>query len=33
MEQIDYSKIVSYEREDDLDVKAELACVAGVCET
>lgn len=30
--QIDYSKLVSYEREDELDVKTELACVSGTCE-
>jgi ribonucleoside-triphosphate reductase (thioredoxin) len=29
---IDYSKIISYEKTDELDVKKELACVAGVCE-
>jgi len=32
LEHVDYSKIVSYEREDELDVKAELACVSGTCE-
>ena len=32
LENVDYSKIVSYEREDELDVKAELACVSGTCE-
>ncbi|MDE1874716.1 MAG: ribonucleoside-triphosphate reductase [Patescibacteria group bacterium] len=32
LEHIDYSKIISYERTDELDVKKELACVAGVCE-
>jgi ribonucleoside-triphosphate reductase len=29
---IDYSKIVTYEQVDDLDLKKELACSAGVCE-
>lgn len=29
---LDYSKIVTYEKEDESDVKRELACVAGVCE-
>lgn len=29
---IDYSKIISYEKQNDLDLKKELACVAGVCE-
>lgn len=29
---IDYSKIITYEKSDELDVKKELACVAGVCE-
>lgn len=29
---IDYSKIISYERQDETEVKKELACVAGVCE-
>ncbi|MDE2188356.1 MAG: ribonucleoside-triphosphate reductase, partial [Patescibacteria group bacterium] len=32
LEHIDYSKIISYEKSDELDVKKELACVAGVCE-
>ncbi len=32
LEHVDYSKIVSYEREDELEARAELACVAGVCE-
>lgn len=31
-EHIDYSKIITYEKTDELDVKKELACVAGVCE-
>ncbi|MBI5133992.1 MAG: ribonucleoside-triphosphate reductase [Candidatus Taylorbacteria bacterium] len=29
---IDYSKIITYERTNELDVKKELACVSGVCE-
>jgi ribonucleoside-diphosphate reductase alpha chain len=29
---IDYSKIITYEKTDELDVKRELACSAGVCE-
>lgn len=29
---IDYSKIITYEKTDELDVKKELACAAGVCE-
>ncbi|HEU5114810.1 MAG TPA: ATP cone domain-containing protein [Candidatus Paceibacterota bacterium] len=29
---IDYSKIIAYEKTDEIDVKKELACVAGVCE-
>jgi hypothetical protein len=32
LEHIDYSKIITYERTDELDIKKELACVAGVCE-
>jgi ribonucleoside-diphosphate reductase alpha chain len=32
MKHIDYSKIISYERTDELDVKKELACAGGVCE-
>lgn len=32
LEHVDYSKIISYEKQNDLDVKKELACVAGVCE-
>ncbi|TSC68330.1 MAG: ribonucleoside-diphosphate reductase alpha chain [Parcubacteria group bacterium Gr01-1014_72] len=32
LEHIDYSKIITYEKQDELDVKRELACVAGVCE-
>ncbi len=29
---IDYSKIITYEKADELDVKKELACTAGVCD-
>jgi len=29
---IDYSKIITYEKTNELDVKKELACVGGVCE-
>jgi hypothetical protein len=32
MEHIDYSKIITYEKRDETDVKKELACVSGVCE-
>lgn len=32
LEHIDYSKIITYEKTDELDVKKELACVSGVCE-
>jgi ribonucleoside-diphosphate reductase alpha chain len=32
LEHIDYSKIITYEKSDELDVKKELACVSGVCE-
>ena len=32
LKHIDYSKIITYEKVDELDVKKELACVAGVCE-
>lgn len=32
LENIDYSQIIAYEKADDLDVKKELACVAGSCE-
>ena len=32
LEHVDYSKIITYEKTDELDVKKELACVAGVCE-
>lgn len=31
-EHVDFSKIVTYEHENDIDVKRELACVAGQCE-
>lgn len=31
-ENIDFSKIVTYEKEDETEVKKELACVAGLCE-
>ena len=31
-EGIDFSKIVTYEKEDETEVKKELACVAGICE-
>lgn len=30
--EIDFSKIVTYEREDETEVKKELACVGGLCE-
>lgn len=29
---VDYSKIITYEKTDELDVKKELACSAGICE-
>src|SRR3989344_3431521 len=29
---IDYSKIITYEKQNETDLKKELACVAGVCE-
>ena len=32
MAHIDFSKIISYEKKDETEVKKELACVAGVCE-
>ncbi|MDP2651259.1 MAG: ATP cone domain-containing protein [bacterium] len=32
LKHIDYSKIITYEKTDELDLKRELACVAGVCE-
>ena len=31
-EHIDFSKIVTYEINDETEVKKELACVSGVCE-
>jgi ribonucleoside-diphosphate reductase alpha chain len=31
-EHIDYSKIITYEKQNELDLKKELACVGGVCE-
>jgi ribonucleoside-triphosphate reductase (thioredoxin) len=30
--ELDFSKIVTYEREDETEVKRELACVGGLCE-
>jgi ribonucleoside-diphosphate reductase alpha chain len=32
LEHVDYSKIISYEKQNETDLKKELACVAGVCE-
>lgn len=32
LEHIDYSKIITYEKTNELDVKKELACASGVCE-
>lgn len=32
LEHIDYSKIITYEKQNELDLKKELACVGGVCE-
>jgi len=32
MEHVDYSKIITYEKQDELDLKKELACAGGVCE-
>jgi ribonucleoside-diphosphate reductase alpha chain len=32
LEHIDYSKIISYEKMNETDLKKELACVGGVCE-
>jgi ribonucleoside-diphosphate reductase alpha chain len=32
VEHIDFSKIITYEKEDETEVKKELACVAGICE-
>ncbi len=31
-ETVDYSKIMTYEAQDETDIKKELACVSGVCE-
>jgi hypothetical protein len=32
LEHIDYSKIITYEKQNETDLKKELACVSGVCE-
>lgn len=32
LKHIDYSKIITYEKTDEIDVKKELACVGNVCE-
>ncbi len=32
LEHVDYAKIISYEKADELDLKKELACAGGVCE-
>jgi len=32
MEHIDYSKIITYEKQNETDLKKELACAAGICE-
>lgn len=32
LEHIDFSKIMTYEKQDETEAKKELACVAGVCE-
>jgi ribonucleoside-triphosphate reductase (thioredoxin) len=32
LEHVDYSKIITYEKADELDLKKELACAGGVCE-
>ena len=32
VEHIDFSKIITYEKQDELDVKKELACAGGTCE-
>lgn len=32
LEHIDYAKIITYEKQNETDLKKELACVAGVCE-
>jgi hypothetical protein len=29
---VDYSKLVTYERQDESDMKRELACASGTCE-
>jgi len=30
--EVDYSKLIAYERQDESDMKRELACAGGVCE-
>jgi ribonucleoside-diphosphate reductase alpha chain len=32
LENVDYSKILTYEKQNETDLKKELACVSGVCE-
>jgi len=32
LEHVDYSKIITYEKQNETDLKKELACAAGVCE-
>jgi len=32
LEHVDYSKILTYEKQNETDLKKELACVSGVCE-
>ena len=32
LEHIDYSKIITYEKQNETDLKKELACATGVCE-
>ncbi|MFA6315054.1 MAG: ATP cone domain-containing protein [Candidatus Paceibacterota bacterium] len=32
LEHVDYSKIITYEKQNETDLKKELACVSGVCE-
>ena len=32
LEHIDYSKIITYEKQNETDLKKELACAGGVCE-
>jgi len=32
LKHVDYSKIITYEKTDEVDVKKELACVGNVCE-